>query len=453
MADDAFWAKELVSQHEPGGLHPYRSDELPLGQTMPVLRELSKQLHYVMRALEDGTLDARKVAVAKHPTREDTWFLRFSNLDHEIWQTAEIICWIVFNTRGMGRGNEKGRGQGEPLCFPDFAPCFGILTASPVVTAKTGAKAVCLPGMSSAGVNPEPQIWRAMWKGSAHSAAGYSFELLRASDLVRVTASKGHAKHGDWIMPNLNGSMVRYIQTLLNQFDQNCWFDIKRNGDILNVTFPAGHEGLTSANTIATAYCNGTLHQQHMATPAWNQRHLAPILRLFPPVPAPPAIRPALAVATPVQTSPPTPSAALPLASSPADREVEVKVEDEDKEVKVKAEAVELKVETEDAPAALLTQAQGPKRHRRFGEEGQRRVLPRRDSSDNGMSRLTVHDFPIGTMVWTPRKIQQGGSFCRVLKHDDGQLRVEVPGEPSGLVSLMSLKKRVEAGLPIMQLS
>jgi hypothetical protein len=65
-------------------------------------------------------------------------------------------------------------------------------------------------------------------------------------------------------------------------------------------------------------------------------------------------------------------------------------------------------------------------------------------------AKLTLASFPPGTLVFTPRKgVDGGGSFCRVLLHDAGQLRVAVPGEPSALVSLDFLSTRQEQGLPI----
>ena len=67
-------------------------------------------------------------------------------------------------------------------------------------------------------------------------------------------------------------------------------------------------------------------------------------------------------------------------------------------------------------------------------------------------AKLTLAAFPPGTRVFTPRRgFQEGGSFCPVFKHDEGQLRVAVHGEPSALVSLAFLTKRQEQGLAIVE--
>ena len=66
---------------------------------------------------------------------------------------------------------------------------------------------------------------------------------------------------------------------------------------------------------------------------------------------------------------------------------------------------------------------------------------------------LSVVDFPVGCAVLTPRHDDASGvffSYCTVIAHHDGQLRVAVPGESPQLVSLSVLQRTGEKyGLPL----
>ena len=78
------------------------------------------------------------------------------------------------------------------------------------------------------------------------------------------------------------------------------------------------------------------------------------------------------------------------------------------------------------------------------------RPRPQRQKTDLTKVKLTLSDFPPGSKVFTPRRGEAGGgSWCVVIRHDDGQLRVAVPGETSALVSLDYLARRQATGAPI----
>ena len=75
-------------------------------------------------------------------------------------------------------------------------------------------------------------------------------------------------------------------------------------------------------------------------------------------------------------------------------------------------------------------------------------VRPRRERP-TPRAALGLCEFPPGSFVFTPRwGVAGGGSWCRVIRHDLGQLRVAVPDEPTALVSLETLNARRELGLP-----
>ena len=128
----------------------------------------------------------------------------------------------------------------------------------------------------------------------------------------------------------------------------------------------------------------------------------------------------------------------------------------------VKQEAkVQVKVEvTADDDSPGTQEAPGGKRRRAISsprakeEEVQREPCAsraRRGSLAPKLKALKLNDFPYGTLVFTPRReVPGGGSYCRVIKHEQGQLQVVVPGEPHGLVSLFYLQKRSDQGLPIL---
>lgn len=63
---------------------------------------------------------------------------------------------------------------------------------------------------------------------------------------------------------------------------------------------------------------------------------------------------------------------------------------------------------------------------------------------------ITLDDFPIGSVVFTPREdFEAGGSWCTVVAHKEGQLEVGVPDEPRQLLSLRLLQKRCDQGFSI----
>lgn len=431
----SFFSTKWVSQEEVGGLHPSSTND-PLGGASAT--ELARQYRMVHQAMQTGVLDPQKIMVVPHPERTDIWYVRYRNAAHNTFKDGEIVGWLVFNYHSK-------RGKGDSICaFPENPPIIGMLTPTHVFTNETGSKWLCLAGYSGGtliGQKEAMQAWQAMYHDNLTPQGKSTFTSAGSGT---VQADGGHHFKRSMFFAKLEGTMVNYLLVLQSQFEYGMWLNLilEDAGD------HGGPDGFTAKGKLLKLLANGTVEQAMNDSAAWNRQHLGPIMDLFdqaeqalpppPPAPAPPDP----AAPAPVPAPPAMPPVQPPQAATPV--KSEVKLEDEVK--------VEVKEESEAGPQPKTESA--PVKRRRYVKDDDDAVpatlqRPRR-MPPAAKVKLSLQDFPPGTRIFTPRRdVEGGGSWCKVLKHDSGQLRVAVPDEPTALVSLDFLAKRQEQGLPI----
>tara|TARA_B110001452_G_scaffold141198_1_gene117374 strand:+ start:267 stop:1145 length:879 start_codon:yes stop_codon:yes gene_type:complete len=91
---------------------------------------------------------------------------------------------------------------------------------------------------------------------------------------------------------------------------------------------------------------------------------------------------------------------------------------------------------------------------KRSSEQDTRPARRRRDAT--APPQLRIEDFPVGCSVLTPRKEIVDGvefsSYCKVIDHRDGLLRVAIPGEADWSIGLDMLRRTGQKyGLPLRQ--